>query len=263
MWFFSCEMLPYTYFKALAVVFLVTHYVTENMTRMKCVNSTWKLNVYEMPFLLVALWCFGSYDTSPALVSFRKISLATTFRLPFVTLKAHFSFHTPVCSLTHHVHLLATLPVCVLIPFSLWKVPMMHGASQAAVSAATTSATSVPFASASANQVCSIMALLSLSHTHIHFLCLNKGCFWVLGVLWKWSLPLVGLHRFLDKSLHFDLVLQTTNCNRCHCTGLTGMFWYWLSEVKRRTKWKLLSVVWSICYCGNETITYSRLKNIK
>uniref|UniRef100_A0A8C1RSL2 Muscleblind-like splicing regulator 1 n=1 Tax=Cyprinus carpio TaxID=7962 RepID=A0A8C1RSL2_CYPCA len=52
-------------------------------------------------------------------------------------------------------------------------VPMMHGASPAAVSAATTSATSVPFASASANQVCSFIAFfLSLSHTHIHTLSL-------------------------------------------------------------------------------------------
>jgi len=32
---------------------------------------------------------------------------------------------------------------------------MMHGATQATVSAATTSATSVPFATATANQVCS------------------------------------------------------------------------------------------------------------
>ncbi|XP_059419139.1 muscleblind-like protein 1 isoform X12 [Carassius carassius] len=38
-------------------------------------------------------------------------------------------------------------------------VPMMHGASQAAVSAATTSATSVPFASASANQDSSLSKL--------------------------------------------------------------------------------------------------------
>ncbi|XP_059419138.1 muscleblind-like protein 1 isoform X11 [Carassius carassius] len=39
------------------------------------------------------------------------------------------------------------------------SVPMMHGASQAAVSAATTSATSVPFASASANQDSSLSKL--------------------------------------------------------------------------------------------------------
>ncbi|XP_054650680.1 muscleblind-like protein 3 isoform X9 [Dunckerocampus dactyliophorus] len=38
-------------------------------------------------------------------------------------------------------------------------VPMMHGASPATVSAATTSATSVPFATASANQVCSTLSL--------------------------------------------------------------------------------------------------------
>ncbi|XP_054650676.1 muscleblind-like protein 1 isoform X6 [Dunckerocampus dactyliophorus] len=39
------------------------------------------------------------------------------------------------------------------------SVPMMHGASPATVSAATTSATSVPFATASANQVCSTLSL--------------------------------------------------------------------------------------------------------
>ncbi|KAG9348152.1 hypothetical protein JZ751_001887, partial [Albula glossodonta] len=38
------------------------------------------------------------------------------------------------------------------------SVPMMHGATPATVSAATTSATSVPFATASANQVCSFTA---------------------------------------------------------------------------------------------------------
>ncbi|KAI4889183.1 hypothetical protein NFI96_032646 [Prochilodus magdalenae] len=38
------------------------------------------------------------------------------------------------------------------------SVPMMHGASPATVSAATTSATSVPFATATANQVCSFTA---------------------------------------------------------------------------------------------------------
>lgn len=38
------------------------------------------------------------------------------------------------------------------------KVPMMHGATPATVSAATTSATSVPFATATTNQVCSFHA---------------------------------------------------------------------------------------------------------
>ncbi|KAG9330705.1 hypothetical protein JZ751_022391 [Albula glossodonta] len=38
------------------------------------------------------------------------------------------------------------------------SVPMMHGATPATVSAATTSATSVPFATATANQVCSFTA---------------------------------------------------------------------------------------------------------
>uniref|UniRef100_A0A9J8BH92 Muscleblind-like splicing regulator 1 n=1 Tax=Cyprinus carpio carpio TaxID=630221 RepID=A0A9J8BH92_CYPCA len=59
-------------------------------------------------------------------------------------------------------------------------VPMMHGASPAGVSAATTSATSVPFASASANQVCSFMAFslyiylsLSFTHTYTHSLYLS------------------------------------------------------------------------------------------
>lgn len=41
---------------------------------------------------------------------------------------------------------------CVIFPP---QVPMMHGATPATVSAATTSATSVPFATATANQVCS------------------------------------------------------------------------------------------------------------
>uniref|UniRef100_A0A9J8BQA0 Muscleblind-like splicing regulator 1 n=1 Tax=Cyprinus carpio carpio TaxID=630221 RepID=A0A9J8BQA0_CYPCA len=60
------------------------------------------------------------------------------------------------------------------------SVPMMHGASPAGVSAATTSATSVPFASASANQVCSFMAFslyiylsLSFTHTYTHSLYLS------------------------------------------------------------------------------------------
>uniref|UniRef100_A0A8C2KJJ0 Muscleblind-like splicing regulator 1 n=1 Tax=Cyprinus carpio TaxID=7962 RepID=A0A8C2KJJ0_CYPCA len=49
------------------------------------------------------------------------------------------------------------------------SVPMMHGASPAAVSAATTSATSVPFASASANQVCSFMIpIISAEHLTSH-----------------------------------------------------------------------------------------------
>lgn len=43
------------------------------------------------------------------------------------------------------------------------SVPMMHGGNPATVSAATTSATSVPFATASTNQVCTFTALVSLS----------------------------------------------------------------------------------------------------
>ncbi|XP_048018344.1 muscleblind-like protein 1 isoform X20 [Megalobrama amblycephala] len=46
-------------------------------------------------------------------------------------------------------------------------VPMMHGASPAAVSAATTSATSVPFASASANQIPIISAEHLTSHKYL------------------------------------------------------------------------------------------------
>lgn len=46
----------------------------------------------------------------------------------------------------------------LVIWFSLQKVPMMHGASAATVSAATTSVTSVPFATATADQVCSFTA---------------------------------------------------------------------------------------------------------
>lgn len=46
-----------------------------------------------------------------------------------------------------------------LVQLPVWsfplQVPMMHGATPATVSAATTSATSVPFATATANQVCS------------------------------------------------------------------------------------------------------------
>ncbi|XP_026136416.1 muscleblind-like protein 1 isoform X31 [Carassius auratus] len=47
------------------------------------------------------------------------------------------------------------------------SVPMMHGASPAAVSAATTSATSVPFASASANQIPIISAEHLTSHKYL------------------------------------------------------------------------------------------------
>ncbi|XP_028283961.1 muscleblind-like protein 1 isoform X8 [Parambassis ranga] len=43
------------------------------------------------------------------------------------------------------------------------SVPMMHGGTPATVSAATTSATSVPFATASTNQVCTSTASVSLS----------------------------------------------------------------------------------------------------
>ncbi|XP_026061407.1 muscleblind-like protein 1 isoform X15 [Carassius auratus] len=46
-------------------------------------------------------------------------------------------------------------------------VPMMHGASPAAVSAATTSATSIPFASASANQIPIISAEHLTSHKYL------------------------------------------------------------------------------------------------
>ncbi|XP_042153627.1 muscleblind-like protein 1 [Oncorhynchus tshawytscha] len=46
------------------------------------------------------------------------------------------------------------------------QVPMMHGATPATVSAATSSATSVPFANATANQVCSSSA----SSLSLHFL---------------------------------------------------------------------------------------------
>lgn len=60
------------------------------------------------------------------------------------------------------------------------KVPMVHGATPATVSAATTSATSVPFAAtATANQVCSFTALflkqpiltglVPTALTHVHF----------------------------------------------------------------------------------------------
>ncbi|XP_057190438.1 muscleblind-like protein 1 isoform X6 [Triplophysa rosa] len=47
------------------------------------------------------------------------------------------------------------------------SVPMMHGASPAAVSAATTSATSVPFASASANQDSSLSKLTANEYMHL------------------------------------------------------------------------------------------------
>ncbi|XP_052404888.1 muscleblind-like protein 1 isoform X16 [Carassius gibelio] len=47
------------------------------------------------------------------------------------------------------------------------SVPMMHGASPAAVSAATTSATSIPFASASANQIPIISAEHLTSHKYL------------------------------------------------------------------------------------------------
>ncbi|XP_056599444.1 muscleblind-like protein 1 isoform X7 [Triplophysa dalaica] len=47
------------------------------------------------------------------------------------------------------------------------SVPMMHGASPAAVSAATTSATSVPYASASANQIPIISAEHLTSHKYL------------------------------------------------------------------------------------------------
>uniref|UniRef100_A0A3B3HZD8 Muscleblind like splicing regulator 1 n=1 Tax=Oryzias latipes TaxID=8090 RepID=A0A3B3HZD8_ORYLA len=46
-------------------------------------------------------------------------------------------------------------------------VPMMHGASQATVSAATTSATSVPFATATANQIPIISADHLTSHKYV------------------------------------------------------------------------------------------------
>nr|XP_061797724.1 muscleblind-like protein 1 isoform X4 [Nerophis lumbriciformis] len=52
------------------------------------------------------------------------------------------------------------------------SVPMMHGATPATVSAATTSATSVPFATASANQVCSsflqLIPIISADHLNSH-----------------------------------------------------------------------------------------------
>uniref|UniRef100_A0A3P9N2U8 Muscleblind like splicing regulator 1 n=1 Tax=Poecilia reticulata TaxID=8081 RepID=A0A3P9N2U8_POERE len=61
------------------------------------------------------------------------------------------------------------------------SVPMMHGASPATVSAATTPATSVPFATATANQVCSSSCLLSLSFTllllFIYFFQIGSGFF--------------------------------------------------------------------------------------
>ncbi|XP_056599439.1 muscleblind-like protein 1 isoform X3 [Triplophysa dalaica] len=47
------------------------------------------------------------------------------------------------------------------------SVPMMHGASPAAVSAATTSATSVPYASASANQDSSLSKLTANEYMHL------------------------------------------------------------------------------------------------
>ncbi len=154
-------------------------------------------------------WCVGSYDSLPALMS----SLEQSLLPPLLVCRLLISpsmltfLSIPLCvhSLIMFVHLLATLPVCVLIPFSLWKVPMMHGASPAAVSAATTSATSVPFASASANQVCSFMAFslsiyLSLSHTHTHtlstFLFLSDGCFWVPGALYSDLSPLLAYTGF-------------------------------------------------------------------
>uniref|UniRef100_A0A8C1Y8G9 Muscleblind-like splicing regulator 1 n=1 Tax=Cyprinus carpio TaxID=7962 RepID=A0A8C1Y8G9_CYPCA len=53
------------------------------------------------------------------------------------------------------------------IPSGRASLPMMHGASPAAVSAATTSATSVPFASASANQIPIISAEHLTSHKYL------------------------------------------------------------------------------------------------
>lgn len=123
--------------------------------------------------------------------------------------------------------------LCICWPHSLYvclyhfpseKVPMMHGASPAAVSAATTSATSVPFASASANQVCSFMAFslyLSLSHTHTlhtHTLSLSLSLsFCLRDVSECWgsfftviSLPLVVLHGFF-KRLFYDISNNMTN----------------------------------------------------
>lgn len=60
----------------------------------------------------------------------------------------------------------ATLPLLCnfcLHDFPSKKVPMMHGGTPGTVSAATTSATSVPFATASANQVCTSTTSLTLS----------------------------------------------------------------------------------------------------
>uniref|UniRef100_A0A667X664 Muscleblind-like splicing regulator 1 n=1 Tax=Myripristis murdjan TaxID=586833 RepID=A0A667X664_9TELE len=52
------------------------------------------------------------------------------------------------------------------------SVPMMHGGTPATVSAATTSATSVPFATASTNQVCTSTASLT-TNEYMHLVCMR------------------------------------------------------------------------------------------
>lgn len=64
-------------------------------------------------------------------------------------------------------------------PFVIFpsQVPMMHGATHANVSAATSSATSVPFATATANQVCSSPALFHFSSVSVLYRMISTGLF--------------------------------------------------------------------------------------
>ena len=69
----------------------------------------------------------------------------------------HHAQLSPPCCHGFHIATLFCMFAYVIFPP---KVPMVHGATPATVSAATTSATSVPFAAtATANQVCSFTAL--------------------------------------------------------------------------------------------------------
>lgn len=70
--------------------------------------------------------------------------------------KYHAQLPPPCCHGFHIATLFCMFAYMIFPP----KVPMVHGATPATVSAATTSATSVPFAAtATANQVCSFTAL--------------------------------------------------------------------------------------------------------
>ncbi len=152
-------------------------------------------------------WFVGSYDTLPALMSSLEQSLATTFGLPFadITFNAHFSFHTPLCPLTHHVCAPVGHTPC-MCAYIIFPLKSSHDARR------------FPGRYVCSNHIChkcslricqsgllfyglfSLYLSLFLSHTHTHtlstFLSLSGGCFWVPGALYSDLSPLLAYTGF-------------------------------------------------------------------